>query len=238
MYRRAKLQGGVADAYSITDDIANIPGFFGTPPASGSFAADFSLATENPLSQSGRWLNGATDGLDWTDFQDTGAVACAAAFSSTSPPPYNDAIAILKTAAFACNADQYAEATVHVAPGYNPVGTHELGLFVRGTLTAHSMIAYEAYRGMGASHAVVYWPGPLNSFTPLGFPGTPPVPQDGDIIRLEAQGTTIRYLVNSVLITSVTDSNIATGQPGMQSFVVSGGTLASHSLSSFRCGNL
>jgi hypothetical protein len=204
-------------------------------PAVG-FSTTFA-ATENPLSQGGSWKLGATDGLDWLDWQSNGSVAYAAGFSADPAPPYNDAVALLKTSVFACTPNQFAEITVHVVPGYSPPSTHELGLFVRGNLSAHSMTGYESYLSIIASHTMVRWNGALNDFTPI-YTGSPNVPVEDYVHRMEAIGNVISFYQNGVLISGGTDNTYATGQPGMQSFVAAGGTPASYSVKSFRCGNL
>lgn len=236
MYRRGKLHTGPADMASVMDDVANISGFFTGVSGGSQFATDF-LISENPLSQGGIWKLGATDGLDWIDWQSTGSVACAAAFSADPAPPFNDAVAVLKTSGFTCNPDQFVEIVVHVVPGYSPPSTHELGVFVRANLSAHSMTGYESYVSIAGSHSLVRWNGALNDFSPF-FSGSPSPPAESYVHRLEAIGNVISFYQNGVLISSATDSNYPTGQPGMQSYVVSGGTFDSYSVKSFHCGNL
>jgi hypothetical protein len=198
-------------------------------------------ADENPLSQGGLWINGETDGLDWRDFQISGGNACAADFSTTGPPPYNDAIAILKPSAFACNSDQFAEIVVHRGAGYNPgSGTHEHGLFLRFTLEANLAQGYEVYLNWSGNFAIVRWNGLVNDWDTLSAIGPGPAdPQDGDVFRFEAEGTELRVYQNGGLIKTANDATFTSGQPGLQSYVSgSNKVLANYGSQSFRCGNL
>jgi hypothetical protein len=207
--------------------------------AASSFFTTFPL-TENPLSESGKWLNGATDGIVWQDFKTLNSLACAGHTSSTSPPPYDDAIAQLKTSAIALPVNHYIQGVVKRAGGYNPAGTHELGLFVRMTITANNVTGYEIYVSTSASHTLVRWNGALNDFTALasGNISAVTVPADGDIVRLEASGSRISFYQNGLLRTQVTDTNFATGQSGLQSYMVSGGTPESYGYDSITSGAL
>jgi hypothetical protein len=219
--------------------VSSVPSSAAVVVQSSSFSTTFT-ADENPLSQGSKWLNGATDGLDWGDFKSNAAnsCACAAAFFPASPPPYSDAIAILKSSAFACPADQYAQTTIFRAGGYNPVGTHETGLLARFAISAHSAAGYEWYFSVVSSTAVIRWNGAINDFTPIISVTLNTTPADGDVMRLEVQGNAIRCYQNGSLVGSGTDNTFATGQTGMQAAVVPGGTLASYGSKLFSTGGL
>jgi hypothetical protein len=207
------------------------------PPLT-EFSTEFT-ATESPISEGGIWLNGQSDGLDWLNFKTLNGIACAAAFSAEPPPPYNDSIAILKSSAFACAPDQFAEIVVSRAGGYSPSVTHECGMFVRFALSANSASGYEAYLNHASNFTIVRWNGALNNFSPLSSTGPGPTsPVDGDVLRFEVEGSTLRYYQNDVLVATATDSTFSSGQAGLQSYCVSGATLASYGMKSFRCGNL
>lgn len=211
----------------------------------GGFCSSTDYFTEfidagNPLSESGKWLNGLADGLDWKDFQAIGGIACAGGTSSTSPPPFNDSVAQLKSSFLSLPANHYIEGKVLKAAGYAPSGTHELGLFVRLTVTAHSITGYESYMNQAGNHEVVEWNGALNDFTPIasGNIHTPSVPVDGDIVRLEARDSTISFYQNGILCSQVTNPDFATGQTGLQSYMDSTGTNASYGYYWIRTGLL
>ena len=196
-------------------------------------------ATENPISQGGVWLGGLADGLDWQNFQTGSSHAYAAAFSSTPPPPYNDALAILKSSAFACASNQYAEIVVFRAVAYNPSNSHECGMFIRFSLSANNAHGYEAYLNHSANFSIIRWNGLLNDFTPLTTTGPgPTAPVDGDVLRFEVVGSTLKYYQNGTLVATATDTTYTSGQAGMQSFASTAATLANYGMKSFACGNL
>lgn len=208
-------------------------------PITTAYTTGFST-TQNPLSENGIWLNGHTDGLVWQDFKALSGVACAGAASSTLNPPFDDAVAIVKSSAIALAANQYIQGVVRRAGGYSPGNTHELGLFVRGACTANNIRGYEAYLNHTGNHSVVRWNGPINDFTVLGGENISAVttPADGDVVRLEATGTTINFYQNGLLRTQVTDSTWTNGQSGLQSYMIAGGTPESYGYDSITTGNL
>src|SRR5436309_4657318 len=63
----------------------------------GPYTTNFSRA-ENPISEGGRWLNGQTDGLDWTDVRTTPGFAFGTEIGGNRPAPqrYDDSTALLK----------------------------------------------------------------------------------------------------------------------------------------------
>ncbi len=60
----------------------------------------------------------------------------------------------------------------------------------------------------------------------------------GNILRLEAQGTTLRFYVNNVLRVSTTDASYASGRPGLAIFISAGGTLDQVQLDNFSANSL
>src|SRR2546428_4389000 len=63
----------------------------------GPYTTNFSRA-ENPISEGGRWLNGQTDGLDWTDVRTTPGFAFGTEIGGKRPAPpiYHDSTGLLK----------------------------------------------------------------------------------------------------------------------------------------------
>src|SRR2546427_751312 len=63
----------------------------------GPYTTNFSRA-ENPISEGGRWLNGRTDGLDWTDVRTTPGFAFGTEIGGSTPAPqrYDDSTALLQ----------------------------------------------------------------------------------------------------------------------------------------------
>lgn len=186
-------------------------------------------ATENPLSEGGRWRNGATNGLDWTDMQSGSGIA----YASAIVPAQGDAIACVNGIAFSAN--QFAQATLKVAGGYNPDGsgiTHECTLHVRCTIGAHSITTYECTKSSTGSVFIVRWNGILDaidilSTTDLGSVGV----ADGQVYKATAIGDVISFYQNAVLICQVTDaggSKLTSGSPGMGFLPRTGATLSGY----------
>lgn len=208
-----------------------------SPAAATSFTSTFT-ATANPLDPT-KWKGGLADGLDWLNFQSASNVACAGSASSSSPPPYNDSMAILKTSVLALAADQYVTWVIHRAGGYTPPGTHELGGFLRFTLTANNAQGMEWYTGPTGGSTIVRWNGAVNDFTALSPTGPgPSAPADGDVMLFTVVGTTYRAYQNGSLVWTVTDSTYATGQAGLQSYAESTSTFTSYGMSSVTMGNM
>ena len=218
--------------------------------APSSFTTNFP-ATENPISQGGIWLGGATDGLDWNDVKTTGGQAVGAAFVSG----YNDPSAILKSSYFSVSNDQFAEGVVYRASGYTPSANyHEIQLRLRFSISAHDAHGYEilfALDNTGSSNdgwAVVKWLGSLGSYTTISSNGATLVGKinDGDVFRAELRGSTMKVFRNSVQLGSDIDMTLGgtlsmwnSGQPGIGMFPQTPGcTLDSLGWKQFTCGNL
>ena len=76
----------------------------------GPYSTNFSRA-ENPISEGGRWLNGQTDGLDWTNVRTTPGFALGTEIGGNRPDPqkFDDSTALLKGT---WGPNQTAQATV------------------------------------------------------------------------------------------------------------------------------
>lgn len=198
--------------------------------ASLPFSTNFP-ATENPISQSGIWTNGAADGLDWHNIQTGGGLAYATA--QPTPGHFDDNVACLSGITF--NANHYAQATIHLAGGYS--SGHEVELYVRMNISAHSVTGYEFYQGNGNQVEIVRWNGALDDFTVIATANHSPT--DGDVMRLEASGSTITAYINGSQVMQVTDTTWATGHAGMGfnpwDTVV---TLNAFAFSAYSAGNL
>lgn len=175
-----------------------------------SFVADFS-ATENPINQGGKWLNGGATGLDWTNCQTAGGLLGATSIE-LAPPPYNDSIAIVNPAFQGFNARQYVQGTIHRASGYT--FGHEASLLIRFAISANVARGYEIYWSTNGGINLILWSGPINGFTPLAT-ATPGLAANGDVVRVEADGSQIVVKINNSTVITWTDSTWATGQPGV-----------------------
>jgi len=178
--------------------------------------------TENPISESGKWINGGTTGIDWGNVQTTPGHAFGTVVSLG--PPYNDSTAVL---AAPWPANQTAKATVHTVNQTSGV-YEEVELRLRTTITAHSITGYEFnFRCIadGSQYAqIVRWNGALNDFTYVDS-RTGPGLHDGDVVMATAVGSTLTTYINGTAIFSATDSTFATGHPGV-GFYNQGGTLS------------
>lgn len=219
------------------------------PPPSAvatSFSIDFTaLSNENPLSQGGQFLNGQADGTHWKNFQISSGAACAAATSTTGPPPYDDAIGLLKTSVFAPAANQYVQSTIKVVGAYDPPTTHERGHFMRFDMTTNHASGYEVYWSITNSFGIIRWDD-ADVFTPLSLTsGTGPAarPVHGNRLRTEISGSTITVFVDTgsgfVQVATADDSTYTRrGMCGMQHYAEAGTTFGSYAFSLWECGNL
>ncbi len=66
----------------------------------------------------------------------------------------------------------------------------------------------------------------------------PYTPSVGNILRLEAEGTTLRFFVNNVLRASATDASYAGGRPGLTIFIGGGGTVNQVQLDNFSASGI
>lgn len=182
--------------------------------AATSYTTSFA-ATENPISESGIWLNGATDGTDWNDIQTVPGKAYAAAID-TAPSGDRDPCCQLKRSFLACTSNQYSQGTVFRVGGYSPSVGHEVTLLVNMTITAGSITGYECYVSHAGSHQMVRWDGAQGSYTVLASnnDSTATAPADGDVNLLTNVGGLIRFYQNGVLRTHATDTTYTGGNPG------------------------
>lgn len=202
--------------------------------AGGDFSTNFP-ATENPLSQGGIWLNGGTDGLDWTDCQTASGLLGATSIES-APPPYNDSTACLKTAYRAFNARQFAQGVIHRASGYTT--GHEALLLLRWSISAHVARGYELYWSTNGGLTIVRWNGPVNDFNAIATT-SPGLAANGDTVRFEADGSNLAAKINGSTVLTISDSAWATGQPGLGNNPYGAGSdFFSYGWSSYTAGDL
>jgi hypothetical protein len=182
-----------------------------------SYATDFNL-TEDPISEGENWVNGGDAGLDWHNVRAGNGYA----YGTPAAIRYSDPTAVL---AGPWGADQYIEGVVYSA-GPDASQYEEVELRLRTTTTAHSITGYEindrCLRGNPASYLqIARWPGPLardigDSTMLFSQTGTDWGVRDGDVVRAEIIGDTIRVWVNGVLKATVVDpSPVPSGSPGI-----------------------
>jgi hypothetical protein len=204
----------VGTGYTLTSTSTGLAGaisaaFAVDSAASGSTYTTNFPSTENPISEGGRWINGGTTGLDWSDVSTTPGLAIGHEVNAN----YSDATAIL-TGTWPAN--QYAQATVYWNPnGNEPVPEVELRL--RSAMSAHVNRGYEITFG-GGYLIIVRWNGPFQDFTYpylLELNGSQYTPKTGDVIKATIVGNTISAYKNGVLMGTATDGTWTDGAPGM-----------------------
>ncbi len=179
-------------------------------------------ATENPISESGNWINGSANGGGrWDNVQTTGGnpgVAENTAVQSTSGGhSYGDATAILTGT---WGPTQTACGTVYINAGWGNRnnGTHEVEIRLRSAITSNSNTGYEINYSLetdGNRYAqIVRWNGPGGSFTGIGST-LPPALASGDVICAKMSGSTITLTRNGATLLTATDSTFGSGAPGM-----------------------
>lgn len=179
-------------------------------PPNGFYTTNFPL-TENPISEGGIWLNGLTDGLDWSDVQTTPGKA----FNTEDPatPGTPDGTAILKGT---WGPDQTVTGTAFRGVS----SANETEFRVRSTLSAHSCTGYEINFSGGYTQ-IVRWNGAFGDFTVLADNHSFSL-QDGDKCKVTIIGTTITVYVDSgsgyAQVNTATDATFSSGNPGIGMF--------------------
>jgi hypothetical protein len=176
-------------------------------------------STENPISESGRWVGGKTIGLAWADFQSTPGLAFGKQLG-TSPSKYDDSIGLL-TGSWGPN--QTVQATVKTV-NQNDGIFEELEIRLRSTVTTNNSTGYEclfsARSSPNAYVQIVRWNGPFGNWTLLDARGGSSMAlHNGDTIKCMASGSTITAYINGAQKLQVTDSTYSSGNPGIGAFL-------------------
>jgi hypothetical protein len=214
---------------------ANIPPVASTG-THGTYTTTFPL-TENPISEGGNWINGQTDGLDWTNVRTTPGFAFGVESGGLRPEPqrYDDSTALL-TGTWGPN--QTAQATVHTA-NQNDKIWEEVELRLRSTLSAHNATGYEIFfrcsKTEKAYTQIVRWNGPLGKFTSLNrAQGSQYGVANGDMVKATMVGNVITAYINGVQVLQATDNTYKSGRPGMGFYIFGAtGVNSDYGLTSF-----
>jgi PKD repeat protein len=180
----------------------------GTEAIGGTYTTSFPL-TENPISENGNWINGATTGLDWANVATTTGLAYS---GSALPSIYGDPTAVLTGT---WGPTQIVSAVVEIITPPSG-GEAEVELRLRSSMSAHSCTGYELlYSVYGSYWQIVRWDGPLNSFAYIGQSGSGPALKTGDILRGTITNSTMYFYLNGSLLGIATDSTFTSGNPGI-----------------------
>jgi len=177
------------------------------------------LATENPISESNKWINGQSIGLDWANVQTKDGLA----FSTESGKgEYRDATAIL---AGVWKPDQAAQAVVHTVHQDSKL-FEEVELRLRTVVSPHRITGYEVNFRCTADGSqyvqIVRWNGPLGKFSYIAN-GKGPGLRDGDIVKATIVGSRIVAYINGRQVVEGKDDTFKSGSPGV-GFYNQGGT--------------
>jgi hypothetical protein len=173
--------------------------------------------TEDPISESGAWINGGAVGLDWTNVRTTPGFAFGTMPGTAGSPSFADSWALLNGT---WGPDQTAQATIN-APSTNDSCNQEIELVLRGNLSAHVATGYEitvkAANDSSSYLVIVRWNGAYGDFTYLvhNLVGPAYGVKTGDVFEATIVGNVITAYINGVQKAQVTDDIFATGLPGM-----------------------
>ena len=201
----------------------------------GTYTTNFP-STENPISEGGRWINGGTTGLDWSNVRTTSGLAFG---TQSGAGGYDDSTAVLSGS---WGPNQTVQATVAiVTPSSASSVFEEVELRLRTTITPHSITGYEVNCSVSTNSSnnylqIVRWNGALGSFTyvgGMGNGGTHCV--NGDVLKATISGSTINVYLNGSLVATATDNTYTSGSPGIGFFLqnASSGFNANFGFSSF-----
>ena len=179
-----------------------------------SYATDF-IATENPLSESGHWINGKTTGLDWSDCASVSGVAYG------TQPAHADFVTDDSTCVLTgtWGRNQMAQATVFVNPPFY-FDNNEVELRLNTTISPHFITGYEITWGNSGYVIIVRWEmDPTFSYSILSWVDSPGLIHGATFKATNVNGRITAY-VNGAEITHATDTMYTGGSPGIGFFHV------------------
>ena len=179
-----------------------------------TYTTQFSL-TENPISEGGRWVNG-TVASHWTNMRTTPGFVIGTESSGSSVD--DDSTAVVQGLSWGNN--QTAMAVVHMVG--SPAAEIELRLrtTINGSPT-NTITGYEFNFSPGYTQ-IISWLGGLNSYSIL-ITNSSITLHDGDVVKAVVNGSTLTAYINGVQVNQVTDTQWATGSPGVGFFNAGGG---------------
>ncbi len=229
--------------------------------STGTYSTTFPL-TENPINESGVWINGgptASGGVggNWQNARTNGTSAFGVAVSAG----YDDCIAVLNSGVGISSTSHYAQGTVKKVAGYSPGTSHEIEILTGFTITSGVARGYEVTWDVSSSSPqIVRWNGAISDFTVNGSsndnvgggkgwtnatsgPGGGGALTTGDVVKVtyavSGGNVTLTIFKNGVMAFTVQDTSafkITSGQPGMGFFGRAGATMSSYCWSSFSAG--
>ncbi len=183
----------------------------GKGPSVKSYSTRFQL-DEDPISEGGKWINGAKEGVDWYNVITKNGVA----YGAESAGDYTDPTALL---AGTWGRNQFVKAKV-VSKNQTEKYYQEVEIRLRSTLAAHNCTGYEVFwrclKTQGAYVEIVRWNGKVKDWTSFQkHHGAAFGVKDGDVVEATIVGNVIKGYLNGVEVITATDKTYATGNPGM-----------------------
>ena len=186
----------------------------------GTYTSTFPL-TENPISEGGHWINGATVGLDWQNVQTSSGRAYGTQTGSSGQ--FDDSVAVLTGT---WGPDQTVEGMAFTRNDGIGVGNEEVEIRLRTSVSPHVCTGYEINfsTAKGSSTAsyiqIVRWNGALGDFTYLNaIGGILYGVSNGDVLKATITGTSpaiITAYLNGRPVLQATDPNpFTSGSPGI-----------------------
>ena len=188
----------------------------GAEAIAGTYTTNFPL-TENPIFEGGHWINGLTNGIDWSDVQTIPGKAFGT--QTGIGPNYADSTALLTGS---WGPTQTVQAVVYILAA-DSTTFEEVELRLRSSLSPHSCTGYEVNFSVKPNNPycqIVRWNGPLGDFTLLDARNVGVV--NGDVVQATIVGSTITCYINGAVIFGVTDSTYSSGNPGMGFYLQDG----------------
>jgi hypothetical protein len=212
------------------------------------------VTDEHPISEGGIWINGAADGVDWTDVVTTDGVVHGAVSrmsvaerrveqgnligvdpdNALPEGDYDDPTAVLGGA---WGRNQHAKARVY---SRNPTAQYfqEVQIRLRSVISPHVCTGYEVFwRCLKTDEGyaeIVRWNGRVGDFTSLKKHfGAQYGVTHGDLVEATITGNVLKGFINGVEVITATDDTFARGSPGVGFNFGVGDTHADHGFSSF-----
>ncbi len=179
--------------------------------AGKSYTTRFQL-NEDPISEGGKWFNGAKDGGDWFNVITRNGVA----YGAVSKGAYTDPTALL---AGEWGKNQRVKAKVF-SKNQTAKYYQEVEIRLRSMLTPHRCTAYEVFwrclKTRDGYAEIVRWNGKVGDWTSLKkLSGAEFGVKDGDVVEATIVGNVIKGHINGKEVISVTDDTYRGGSPGM-----------------------
>lgn len=175
-------------------------------------------STENPLLESGNWVNGQVMGVDWANCRSTPGFGFG---TQALVKKYDDSTCVV---AGSWGPDQTVQATVSVKAS-DSAQFEEVELRLRTTITAHSITGYEINCPVKSGNPylqIVKWNGPLGSWQQLDGRGVGC--GNGTVLKATISGSTITVYRNGSQVMQLNDGTFKSGSPGIGFFLQNGTT--------------